>query len=296
MFHRDFLSYHQDRFQDYSLMVYRGKQLLALLPANREGEHLHSHQGLSYGGLLLLEEEKFLNVALAFKAILEFLEEQAIAFLHIKQLPAMYCSQPSEELDYLLFIAQAELVKVELASTIFDLKNQQPISSGRKDGLRKAIKHNLEVKQTTDLSPFWNKILVPHLKATHGVSPVHNLEEIQSLQNKFPNNILQFDVYHQEEIVGGTTLFVTPQVAHTQYIAANAERQKLGTLDYLFNHLIEEEFKHIKYFDFGISNTHQGTKLNKGLLYWKESFGAKAHVHRFYKLATSNHILIDPIL
>lgn len=290
------MSYHQDRFEDFSLMVYDGERLMALLPANREGEELHSHQGLSYGGLLLLAEESFQKVALAFKNILEFLEVQGIVYLHLKQLPNMYCTFPSEELEYLLFIAKAELTRVDLSSTIHDLKNASITSSGRKDGVRKAENHGLEIKNTTDLSAFWNHILIPHLMATHGVSPVHSLEEIQALQASFPENIVQYEVYHNGQIVGGSTLFVMSQVVHTQYIAASAERQKLGTLDFLFKHLIEEEFKNKKYFDFGISNTHQGTKLNQGLLYWKESFGGKAQVHRFYKIPTKNHTLIDSIL
>ena len=91
-------------------------------------------------------------------------------------------------------------------------------------------------------------------------------------------------------------MFITPEVVHTQYIAANEERQKLGTLDFLFFHLIQEEFKHVRYFDFGISNTDQGKKLNNGLLYWKESLGGKAQVHRFYKVPTKHHQLIDSIL
>lgn len=290
------MSYHKERFLDYSLMVFRGDTLIALLPANRVDDEVYSHQGLTYGGLLLLAEERFANVALAFKNILLFLESQGVVYLHLKQLPNMYCNLPSEELEYLLFITQAELIRVDLSSTIYDLRNSKITSSGRKDGIRKGENHNLEIKRTTNFSAFWNEILIPQLKATHGVNPTHSLEEIQKLQTFFPDNILQYEVYHKEHIVGGATLFVTPNVIHTQYIAASKERQKLGTLDFLFKYLIEEEFNQYKYFDFGISNTHQGKKLNNGLLYWKESLGGMAQVHRFYKLTTSQHTLIDSIL
>lgn len=296
MFHRDFMTYHQERFQDYSLLVFKGKKLIALLPANREEDVLHSHQGLSYGGLVLLPKVRFADVALAFKAILQFLESQNISHLYLKQLPNMYCSQPSEELEYLLFIAEATLTRVDLSSTIFDLSTAKITSSGRKDGYRKGKNHGLRIVKSTDMAPFWNEILIPHLQTTHGVLPTHSLEEIQKLQECFPENIQQYDVYYGDKIVGGTTLFITPQVVHTQYIAANKERQKLGTLDFLFFHLIQEEYKHARYFDFGISNTDQGKKLNNGLLYWKESLGGKAQVHRFYKVATKQHTLIDSIL
>ena len=49
------------------------------------------------------------------------------------------------------------------------------------------------------------------------------------------------------------------------------------------------------YFDFGISNEAGGLKLNKGLSYWKECFGAHTYVHRFYEIETANHILLDTV-
>src|ERR1041385_3266326 len=49
---RRFMGYHADRFDDASLLIARGGKLLALLPANREGERVASHAGLSYGGLI----------------------------------------------------------------------------------------------------------------------------------------------------------------------------------------------------------------------------------------------------
>lgn len=290
------MTYHKEHFQDYSLLIFHGKKLIALLPANRIGDTLYSHQGLSYGGLVLASNIKFSLVAQAFKAILRFLDKQEINFLELKQLPSMYCSQPSEELDYLLFIAQAECTRVDLSSTIYNLEKVQIRSSGRKDGYRKGKNHDLKIERTKDFYSFWNEILIPHLQATHGVAPVHSLAEIEHLQQLFPKNILQYNVYYKNRIVGGTTIFRTKEVVHTQYIAANLERQKLGTLDFLFFNLIHEEFRNARYFDFGISTTHQGKVLNKGLLYWKESMEGKAQVHRFYRVKTKNHILIDPIL
>ena len=53
LLHRDFMEYHQDRFEDYSLLLFDETQKLrAIFPANRVGTVLHSHQGLTYGGLV----------------------------------------------------------------------------------------------------------------------------------------------------------------------------------------------------------------------------------------------------
>ena len=51
LFLREYMEYHADRFTDYSLLVYDGNKLLALLPANRSGDVLYSHAGLTYGGV-----------------------------------------------------------------------------------------------------------------------------------------------------------------------------------------------------------------------------------------------------
>src|SRR5699024_3839669 len=124
LFHRDFMTYHQDRFQDYSLLVFKGKRLIALLPANRVKDKLHSHQGLSYGGLVLAPKVRFSDVAEAFKAILAYLEKEGISELHLKQLPNMYCSQPSEELEYLLDRKSTRLNSshVSISYAVFCLK------------------------------------------------------------------------------------------------------------------------------------------------------------------------------
>ena len=52
LFNRSYMDYHADRFLDCSLMIYREGRLYALLPANRVGATICSHQGLTYGGLI----------------------------------------------------------------------------------------------------------------------------------------------------------------------------------------------------------------------------------------------------
>ena len=56
---RDFIEYHKKRFQDYSLLFFNEKELVGLLPANIVADKIFSHQGLSYGGLVLSPKVKF---------------------------------------------------------------------------------------------------------------------------------------------------------------------------------------------------------------------------------------------
>ena len=47
------MDYHSDRFDDFSILIYKNKSLVGLIPANSFENSIYSHQGLSYGGLLL---------------------------------------------------------------------------------------------------------------------------------------------------------------------------------------------------------------------------------------------------
>lgn len=67
-------------------------------------------------------------------------------------------------------------------------------------------------------------------------------------------------------------------------------------MDYLHYHLITEVFAHKKYFDFGTSNEQQGKKLNKGLSFWKEGFGANTVSQDFYMLKSEAHHLLEDVL
>ena len=54
LFHRDFMEYHSDRFEDNSLLIFDEKEkLVAIFPANRIGNELFSHQGLTYGEIVI---------------------------------------------------------------------------------------------------------------------------------------------------------------------------------------------------------------------------------------------------
>ena len=81
LFHRDFMEYHKDRFEDYSLMIFEGEKLVAVLPANKSGEIVYSHQGLTYGGLVLLPASKLYNTTTIFQSILKYLSNEDISTL-----------------------------------------------------------------------------------------------------------------------------------------------------------------------------------------------------------------------
>lgn len=295
LFHRDFMEYHKDRFEDFSLLVFDEDSLIAVLPANRNEKTVFSHQGLTYGSLVTSGKVKFKAILAALKEILMFLNQAGIQKLHIKELPFFYTGKLSDELKYLLFAANSKLYRRDLFA-VLDLSQELKLSKNREEGVKRGVKNNLEVQETHDFTEFWNEILIPNLSQKHKVSPVHSLEEITFLKSKFPEDIRQFNVYHQGKIVAGTTIFETDYVAHSQYISSNSDKNELGSLDFLHYKLISEVFAGKKYFDFGISNENQGKNVNSGLSYWKESFGCGMVTQDFYEVETSNYTLLENVL
>jgi hypothetical protein len=202
---------------------------------------------------------------------------------------------PGDEIDYLLFKTKATLDRRDILSVIDYSRRLKINSKNRKRGLKRATSNELIVQEQDEFDAFWNKILIPNLRTNHNVSPVHSIEEIIQLKRLFPKNIRQFNVLNGDRIVAGATVFETNNVAHIQYISADTDRQKFGSLDLLFDVLINDVFKDKKFFDFGISNEKQGQKLNLGLLKWKESFGARSVIQDFYTIETKNYIKLDTL-
>lgn len=294
LFNRNFMEYHQDRFQDYSLMVYRNEKLTAILPGNILENNLYSHQGLTYGGLVLPSDIKFEVVLEIYKTLLEFLSLNGVEHLVLKKTPKIYCAYFTEETQYLMFLLKAELLKRETLSVI-SLNAKIKISKNRLEGFKRGIKHGLVIKEEDNFELFWNNILIKNLKKKHNAKPVHSLSDITLLKRRFPKNIRQFNVYYKDVIVAGTTIFESDLVAHSQYISGSENNNVLGSLDFLHVHLINEVFKNKKYFDFGSSNENNGAHINKGLQFWKEGFGARTVTQDFYKISTDNHHALNTV-
>lgn len=292
---RDFMEYHSDRFDDFSLLVFDGDQAIAALPAHRINDLAYSHWGLTYGGLVYDDKVKLTDVIFIVQSILQCLENNGIIKLYIKLIPSIYHKCPAEELSYVLFVASAKLIRRD-SLAVCDLTNAARFTKTRRESIRRGIKNNLVIKEEPEFRLFWEKILIPNLTYKHQIKPVHTVEEISLLHSRFPENIRHFNVYYNNEIVAGTTVFVSDNVAHPQYISGQKNKNELGSLDYLYDHLITKVFADKKYFDFGISNEGAGRKLNEGLVFWKESFGARTIVQDFYEVETSSHQLLDAVI
>jgi len=293
LFHRNFMEYHNDRFEDFSLMIFDGKKLLAVVPANRVGATVYSHQGLSYGAVVIKDDVRIKEYILLFKAILAFLNANGIQNFEIKLLPKIYNLTIADELDYVTFLTKATTTRTDVYLAI-DLQSEYQPNRNRKRALKIANELGIEIKEEKKYADFWNQILIPNLKNRFDVSPVHSTSEIEKLADLFPNKITLFNAYQNGVLKAGVVLFLTENVAHFQYSSGGNDRNDTAALDILFDYIIRK-YSEKKYISFGSSSENNGLQLNEGLAYWKESFGAKTTVQSFQKFETSNYHLLDTV-
>jgi len=283
MLKRDYMEYHSDRFEDYSLMFYKENVLVALLPASVHGSEVRSHGGLTYGGIVTSRKVTVQLMLEIMETLVDFLNNEKKKSLIYKRIPQIYYRYPSDEDLYALFLHDAQLKKRTISSTIY-LNDRISFNERRRRNIKKAVKAGLVVKQSDDYEQYI-LMLSEVLASRHETKPVHSSEELIRLSSLFPDNIKLFAAFDSNDVMlAGTVIYETPSVAHAQYIASSTEGRSCGALDLVFDYLINDKYKGKEYFDFGISNEGDGRILNEGLVTQKQEFGGRGVVYDEYIL------------
>lgn len=288
---RRFMGYHADRFDDASLLVERRDKLVAVLPANRLGDRVVSHAGLSYGGLVLADTMGAQALWALLQALQAHWRAQGVTELLYRTVPSIYHRLPCEGDRWALWRCGAQTVRRDALSVIGPTPAHWP--PGRRRAITRATRQRAELslvshqgapaESVDDWAAFW-AVLDRELQARHGSRPVHTLAEIGLLAARFPAEIGLRVARWNGEVVAGLVLFDTPTVSHLQYMAADAQGRRCAALDLLLEQSIAAAQANAKWFDFGHSSEDHGRSLNTGLAFYKESFGASTVVHDHYLL------------
>ena len=277
LFDRKFMDYHSDRFTDCSFMFTDKERLIAVLPANidKRSSTLCSHQGLTYGGLIMSKKITQQKVLDCFALLIEYCKQElGIKQIIYKPIPYIYSNYPSEEPLYALFRNNATLIG-RGSSQCIHLANHIKPSELRRRGVKKAMAEKYEVKETEDFPTFW-AILDEVLRTCHNTKPVHTPAEMQLLASRFPKETKLYGTFAPDGTMqAGTWVFDCGNVVHTQYLAATEKGKQTGALDLLIMSLIEKYAGTKEYIDFGISTEQGGNILNEGLAFQKEGFGGR---------------------
>lgn len=279
---RAYMDYHQDRFADASLLFYKEGRLYALLPAHIANDTLYTHLGLTYGGLIMDDRVTASDTLCLFEELNTYLRTQHIKRVVYRPTPSIYHLTPAEEDLYALFkVCNAQLVARSISSVI-GLTHPLKWSENRIRGVKRCLKNGIEIKQSTDFAAFW-QVLGDNLMNKYGAKPVHSLQEIELLHQRFPHDIQLYVACKDDMVLGGTVLYLTPNVVHTQYISASPEGKQLRVIDGLFHFLLHQSWDEQQYFDFGTSTLQDGHLLNASLIHQKEGFGGRAICYDTYQ-------------
>lgn len=285
---RGFLSYHEDRFVDRSLIVELHGTVVGLFSAAESLDDdlcIVSHPGATYGGLIHKGDLYGELMIGALQSICTYYFDNKYKRIIYKAVPSIYHKAPACDDIYALFRLKFLRFRCDLSSTI-DLDNRLKISERRNRGVKKALKNNIIISEDgVHLSDLW-MVLESNLHLKHGVSPTHSLEEIKQLMRSFPEEISCVCGIMDGNVVAGVVLFCANNCMHAQYICSSEKGGEVSALDLIFEYCIQKaKDLSIKWFDFGISTEDQGMKLNYGLYKFKKEFGAGSVVHEFYELS-----------
>ncbi len=302
LFERAYMDYHSDRFTDHSLMYYDDKnRLLALMPANEvkrdAGLQLYSHQGLTYGGLVLSAKATVEQVMQLFDDTVAYLKQNGFTALHYKQMPTIYHQCPSQEDEYALWRHGATLEGCNISCTVplAATPQQPPLERRRRRGVVRAEELGYHLVEGASLEVFW-PIMVNNLQERYDAMPVHSLAEMQLLQGRFADRIQCFLCLDSADVpqAGAVVFCANPMTVHVQYGHATHQGKADGSLDLLYTRLMQR-YRSLgyQYFDFGTSNEQGGRILNETLIAQKEGFGGRGIAYKTFVLFFASSAAVD---
>lgn len=295
---RRFLNYHlADRFTDASYMVRNDKgEIVAVCPAclRIEDGHkiLYSHMGSTYGGIVVRNEWYKTHRVLS---ILECLEQKwkndGIDRVILKQTPNLFAKENQDLLEYCLYYLGYTAYKELNLYVDFDGYDKDIVyefSHGKRGSV-----YTCERKGC-----IWRKIdSEEEIRQFHGLlsltlekyekKPVHTPEELYDfITDRLKEECEIYGIYIGDEMVAGAMMFYFHKagVAHTQYLCADPQYNKLSPMTYTYYAMLCEMRKRgFQKVSWGIVTEDLGRYLNDGLVDSKEAFGSRHGVNVAYE-------------
>jgi hypothetical protein len=273
LFMRDYMDYHRDRFDDHSLVFDRGGRTLACLPAHRVGDTLSSHQGLTFGGLVMHEGIRLSDVAAILRSLLDYMSANGFRTLYYRHMPHPYHRLPAEEDLFVLSSLGARVIETK-ATCVVPAGRPALYSPTVRRAARRFSREGLTLRRSFDFGPFM-ALCESYLWRRRGVRPVHTGEELERLAGRFSDNIVLYVIERGSDIEGGAVIYRNPTCARSQYVAQSTFGQKSRILPALYDHVLNKVLMDGTMFDFGHSTDPETGLHDEDLHIYKESYGAR---------------------
>jgi hypothetical protein len=184
LFCRDYLEYHADRCSDFSLLIYRGSQLVGVMPAKRVEGSVISHGDLTFGGVISDARMTTKLILEVFSTLSGELRARGSKGPIFKAIPHTYRTVRAEEYLCAHFLNRPKLFRRDISSTV---------AAGRR--LRHPTNRNRVLAQPNPIAERWIESAIsprswqlprPISLARYGARPVHTAAGMQLLAVRFP--------------------------------------------------------------------------------------------------------------
>lgn len=294
---RRFLNYHpQGRFEDASVLVLRGNELAAVVPAAAglvDGKRLlRSHPGSTFGGPVVCEELWRAQRLIELVGALEEYWRGAFDGVEYKITPDLFTTLPSDALQYALYhqgyrdelevSAYVELAgrSAEELRAAYSFNKRYDVKRCEKAGLVCA-----PLVTDDDVQAFYELLCLNLQK--FDAKPVHTLPELLDFKNERLKEEVSFLGVRDPEgaLVGAACLFSFAQTntLHTQYLATAPNVRAYAPSSFLYDSVLREGLtRGYRRVSLGTATHNRGRVLNEGLIQNKEGYGSLHTVNRIY--------------
>lgn len=271
-----FFRYHAGRFVDASLFIRRGRRPLGVLPANRDGDTLWSHQGVSFGGLILHPRTRMDQVGEAVRALLDHLRSQGIKRMMYRPAPHPYHLQPREEDIYWLEQAGARIVDTKLHSMVMCGSDAAVRSKTWGRDIRRSAGAGVRVRtgKADELGTAWSQ--VERNLAGHDQKPVHSFDDIALLMQRFPAEILLVLAESAEDdYLAGQILFRSGRTLTSMYLGDTDQGRDLWAGSSIIDYILNDPENAGFWCDLGQWCDTSTREVSDSLLHYKEGIGGR---------------------
>ena len=298
---RRFLNYHpKEKYIDHSLVFRKGETIAAVLPANEneEGKVLISHEGSTFGGLIIGKEFcSTTDYNWIFEEMTNYFKEKKFRRVELRMPHWLYCNdnRRNELLDYYFqlfgFVPRKEVgffVDLNLINDDYESK----FDSLKRRKLKKAYKNNLLFKELgteEEITEFY-EVLYDNMKKFN-TTPLHSLEELLDFKyNRLSKETSFYGIYIDGKMIAGSMVFdfCNRRVFHTQYLASRHDYLEFCPNEFMYTKLIwTAKNSGYKYLSYGTATLEHGNVYNESLGIYKEGFNTDTYVNTTYILNIS---------
>ncbi|HEY7165097.1 MAG TPA: GNAT family N-acetyltransferase [Candidatus Binatia bacterium] len=288
---RRFLEYHPaGRFEDHSLLFWRGNELLGVAAGEIAGTEWSSHRFTSHAGIAVAPDLSGDEALTLVDALLSYAARHRWKKIFMRYLPDAIAENGFAPILWALSVFGFVEDSRELTWCLIprfgcegDLLASYHPSARR--GIKRAQGEGLCVRASDDFGSFW-KLLDGNLQQKFRVSPTHSLAEIESLQARCSGEVRLHAVHTaQGRMVAGTVIFdVSRTASHCFYFAQDYAFQRARPMMLLLHAInVEYALRLRRRLNYGVITACGARELNLGLSRFKSRFAATPSIRRrFY--------------